>query len=98
MVELVDIWHDGATTATWQACSTMRTRPERWVDRVEELTDDELNAITDADPYWELIPEHGSYLWAIPKIPGPWSNGQTWKRCELKWWQTFRDPSALVAT
>ena len=85
----------------WMYGSEGHLYPVRWVGRVHELTNAELDAMTEDDPYWELIPEHGSYLWAVPKVPQfskTYYGGKPWKRCELKWWDAFRQPSAQVAT
>lgn len=65
--------------------------PLRWVGRLHELTVEELEAIPEDSPYWELIPENDSYLWSIPRMSGG-HNPKPWQRCELSWWQAFRDP------
>lgn len=62
----------------------------RWVGRVEELTDEELDAMSEEDPYWDLIPEHGNHLWALPKLS---NGGKPWQRCEIPWFDSFRSVS-----
>lgn len=70
----------------WAYGNEGHLNPIRFVCHVDELTADELDAMTEADPYWDLIPD-GSWLWAVPK--------GNWERCEIPWWNAFRDAPAV---
>lgn len=62
--------------------------PLRFVGRVEELTSEELDAMSDDDPYWDLIPDYSELLFAMPKVPG--FTEESWRRSEAPYWQAFR--------
>ena len=80
----------------WLYGSEGHLYPLRWVGRVNEPTDAEFEilAADESHPYWDLIPESGSFLWAVPKVPAfsrMYSESKSWQRCELPWWNAFRE-------
>lgn len=52
----------------WLYGSEGHLYPLRWVGRVDEPTDAEFETLAadESHPYWDLIPESGSFLWAVP--------------------------------
>lgn len=61
----------------------------RWVGRLEDMSIEEMEALSEDNPYWgELIPEYGDYLWALPKTA--YGGNKTWQRCEIPYWEAFR--------
>jgi hypothetical protein len=73
----------------WLYGSEGHLYPIRWVGRMHEFTDEELESATGDEQFWNLLPDD-IYLWALPKVP-KWTE-KPWQRCELNWWQAFREP------
>lgn len=79
----------------WMYGSEGHLHSIRWVGRVHDLTDEDFENLPEGHPYWELIPESGAFLWAVPKFPK--FTDEPWQRCEIPWRQAFRDTGSQEA-